>query len=208
MKRNAILSWLCTFGMLVLASSCGTGVSPPDRPSIDSAAAAAEAIKLFDVNSDRQLDGNELNKSPGLADGKVRIDANGDGLLSEDEIAQRIESWSNSPRRLVTVPLQFSLKNRLLRGAKVTVEPEPFLKEWLPSVSGETDNTGSFTPVISRQLPGMHLGFYRVIVSLESRGKQIIPERYNSQTELGVEFCGDRPVNDQFVIPFKLNGKR
>jgi hypothetical protein len=41
------------------------------------------------------------------------------------------------------------------------------------------------------KFPGVYLGLYRVKVSKQVGGRETIPARYNSQTELGCEVATD-----------------
>jgi len=190
-------------------ASCSSRPVSPSKPHIDTDSAAAKALELFDSNSDGALDNEELKRVPGLSEGKKRADADGNGTLSADEIAQRIASWYESPRKLISTELVFTYNKRLVRRAKVTLVPEPFLQEWLSPVTGETSETGAFAPTISQEIPGAYMGYYRVKVSVQSGGKERIPPKFNEQTELGVELCHDRPVvEENFVIPIEMSTRK
>ena len=53
------------------------------------------------------------------------------------------------------------------------------------------------------QFPGIYLGFYRVRISKQVDGKETVPARYNTESELGYEATDDIPeVNN--VIQFHL----
>ena len=62
-------------------------------------------------------------------------------------------------------------------------------------------------PKISRELPGMNMGYYRVKVSKEVRGKEFFPKNFNEETEVGVEFCTDRPTDENLLIRDSTSGK-
>jgi len=53
--------------------------------------------------------------------------------------------------------------------------------------------------------PGLYLGFYRVRVSKNKGGKELIPAKYNTETELGAEIADD--IADCGMIEFNLLSK-
>lgn len=195
-------------GQLIALTSCSEPISPRN-PSIDSDAAANDALAMFDANDDGVLDSDELSKSPGLFDGADRADANGDGKISSDEIATRIGVWTESPRRLISTSLAFTHRRRPLVGATITLEPEPFLDAWLPTVQGKTDSMGQYAPVVSREFPGVPAGYYRIKASLQQRGKERLPAEVNEESQIGVEMCADRGFSDDvFEIRFDVAARR
>lgn len=187
--------------------SCG-GERPIAKPAIDAEAAAAQAMELFDKNSDGALDESELKSSPGLAAGKTRADTNSDGRLSAEEIAARIQYWGDSHERIVCPELEFIFNRRRVPHADVIFEPEPFLATWLESLATSTDEMGRCTPQMSRELPGINMGYYRVKVSKKVGGKERLPAESNEQTKLGIEFCDDRPVEERFLIRILVGGRK
>jgi EF hand domain-containing protein len=193
--------------MVVSLLSCSRTTVPAKR-LIDCDAAAAHAMELFDDNSDGALDDNELKKSPGLAEGKPRVDSNGDGKISAEELAARFKYWNESSVRLVCTDLEITFNRRLVSDANITFEPEPFLADWLEEVQASTNQMGQCTPYISRELPGINMGYYRVKVSKIFKGKERIPANFNEQTELGVEFCDDRPMEENLLIQLRLETRK
>ncbi len=189
--------------LLLPLVSCG-GSGSIQKVTIDPEAASAKAFELFDKNSDGFIDDAEVQSAPGLAEGMVRVDANSDGKISPEEITDRINSWNESVLSLVSPELVLKFNGRIVPGALITFEPEPFLAEWLEEKRVWSNQFGTVTPQISRELPGMYMGYYRVKVSKEMGGKERIPPEYNEQTQLGVEFCTDRPIEENFLIELNL----
>ncbi|TWU27748.1 hypothetical protein [Bythopirellula polymerisocia] len=202
------MSALCNRYLLILLLvapllSCGdTGAIK--KPDIDPEASSAKAFELFDKNSDNLLTDEELKLAPGLAEGKSRADTDSNGALSAEELSTRIQTWNESIERLVCPELEVRFNGRIVPNAIVTFEPEPFLTDWLETKQTRTDDVGRCSPKISRELPGMNMGYYRVKVSLEVGGKERIPKEYNEQSQLGVEFCTDRPIEENYLIEIEL----
>lgn len=196
--------------MLVVVglASCRGGTDHVGRPGFDPDDAGEMAIELYDKNGDGALDDEELRLAPGIADGKSRADVDGDGRVSADEIAQRVERWMNSNMIIAEAPTVVSLDGRPLADATVTFEPEPILKDWISTASGETDSVGNVVPVAEgAPAPGVYLGYYRIKVSKIDDGKETIPARYNEQTELGTEITDDRPPTTSGSLQLQLRSR-
>lgn len=187
--RSLALSLMLIGGMI---TGCRRGPAPPPRPQIDPVQAAAEAIRLYDKNGSGLLEPEEWKQSPPLAAAKQRIDRDNDGKITPEEIADRITSWLQSPAIMTTCAIVVTLDGRPVEGATVTLEPEPFLGSSYKTASGTTDLMGmaSITGQ-NEKFSGVYLGLYRVKVSKQAGGRETIPARYNTQTELGCEVATD-----------------
>jgi hypothetical protein len=175
-----------------LAAGCSGTPSGPVKPKVDAAAAARAAIAKYDANGDGKLDANELKKCPGLLDALQRADANGDNMLTEEEIAARIQKWFAGGTVLVVALTQVTLDGTPLEGATVTCEPEEFLGPDFKSASGTTVAHGQAVPTgADPKFPGLYPGVYRVKISKLVGGKEIVPKQYNTETELGKEIAAD-----------------
>ncbi len=179
--------------MCLLLTGCSRYPSAPAFPAINPASAASDAIEHYDASGDGVLSSDELAACPPLADGLKRLDQNGDGSVSQQEIEQRLRDWLASGTSLVGVIAQVTLDGAPLQDAKVTLEPETFLGAGYQPAVGATDASGMATFAgHDPRLPGLHLGFYRVRISKPSaEGKERLPDRYNTQSELGVEIAAD-----------------
>lgn len=177
---------------------------PPGIPD----EAGQEAVTNYDANGNGAIDGDELGKVPALKVTLKRVDKNGDGQVTADEINERINAWRKSQVALSTFMLTVNRDGRPLSGATVTFVPEPFLGSSVKAAKGETRDSGSTRIEISRDPDesGVHLGYYRIEVSkLDPSGKELLPARFNAQTELGAEICRDDPNADKLTIDLKGN---
>lgn len=188
--RMLLRAW-GAFSVLLMVG-CSRGPEPPKPPTLDPAQAAAEAIRLYDKNNNGILEPEEWKSSPGLAAAKERIDRNGDGQMTREEIADRVASWGRSGTVMTNCTILVTLDGRPLQGATVTLEPEPFLGPSFKSSSGVTEVTGMASVTgQDEKFSGVYLGLYRVKVSKMEGGRETIPARYNVQTELGCEVATD-----------------
>jgi hypothetical protein len=198
-------------GYLVLTSaltmggcSCSRFARPPERPARTPQQSAKQAMAEYDTNGDGTLDQSELEQCPGVAAGISRVDTDKDGKVSAAEIAARIAYWDTAPTAIISGATEVTLDGHPLAGATVTFEPEDFLGDAFITCSGETDEHGSAN--ISghdAEFPGIYLGFYRVRISKVVGGKETIPAKYNTETELGFEASDDLPDISN-VIQFHL----
>jgi hypothetical protein len=197
-------AWTLLF--VAMAAGCNpSGGARVEPPSWSPAAAARDALALYDTNKDGVLDAAELEKCPVLKVNLSRYDANGDGKLSADEIAARLQVLRDSKIGRVAAPVVVTLNGRPLANAKVTFIPEPFLGPAFKPASGVSDASGGVTVQIENDpVPGVPCGLYRVEVSLaDAAGRETIPARYNAQTTLGCEI-GPSTVGGRGGLEFKL----
>jgi hypothetical protein len=190
--------------LIAVAACCGCSgrQSRLAAPGIDRNAGQA-AITKYDANGDGALSGDELNKVPAFKASLKRLDSNGDGKVSPDEIAERVAAWRRSQLAITRVVANIRQNQRPLADAQVTLVPEDFLGPAVMPAQGSTDASGSAHLRISASPDeaGVHLGFYRVQVSKKTPdGKEMIPARYNTETELGVEITPDDPNADRITF--------
>jgi hypothetical protein len=140
------------------------------------------------MNQDGVLDISELMKSPTLRIAISEIDADKNGKVTSAEIANHIRSWQRSNEILLPASPRIIFKGAPLAGATVTLVPAPFLGTGYPNVSAVTDSKGKarFTGS-DRRYPGVYAGLYEVRVSMIKDGKELIPARYNRDSELALE---------------------
>jgi hypothetical protein len=164
----------------------------PPKPAFDSMAAAKQALTAYDANGDGKLDAEELKKCPSLQDGLKRIDKDGDGQLTGDEIAARLQHWQAFKGVLTSAHTVVTLDGKPLAQATVTLEPEKFMGDSFPACTGTTDALGhvSFSGSVPG-FPGVYFGWYRVRVAKLAGGKESIPGKYNQDSELGLEISDD-----------------
>ena len=200
--RGAVVLLLVTLFMC----GCSQGASRLQQQSLSPGEAAAKAIETYDENGDGILNPDELTGSPSLLAALGKIDTDGDGQMTESEIAARLNQWVDSRIALFTVPCQVYLDGQPLSEATVRFEPEPFLGNSFQVVEGMTTRKGG---IKFQALPGMPAGglppgLYRIRVTKMVDGKQIIPSLYNEQTILGQEIANDAEGMER-TLEFRLS---
>lgn len=192
----------CIFATTAIACGCSRGPTGLVPPTINSDAPEA-AIAKYDANGNGAIDGGEIAKATWLKLGLSRIDANSDGKVEAAEIESRIVAWRESRVGLMPLTLRISFRSAPLADADVSLEPEPFLGDAIKPVQGKTDEHGVAVMQISRKPTerGVQLGFYRMRISKKSGDKELLPARYNSESELGLEV---EPVSASRDLNFAL----
>jgi hypothetical protein len=177
-------------------------------PSVSPEEAGKQALVEYDRNGDGFLDAKELESCPALKGSLNALDKDGDGRLSEQEIANRIADYQKDKVGLMSVTSRVLLDDRALEGATVTLVPEKFLGSDVKAASGTSDSRGAVRlQTEGQEVPGVQCGFFRVTVSKKNAGGQeLLPARYNQQTTLGVEVAPDT-VGRRGPIVFRLSSQ-
>ena len=196
--RQGARSRVLTLTAIALGVGCNSRPSTLDAVSIDAASAADGAIAQADANGDQSLDDAELAKIPGMLKQKEKYDVDGNGVVSKQEIADRINLWASQGLGVKTLAVEVTLDGRPLPEATVTFVPEPFLGEGPKPATGVTDVNGATkVSVANEHLPeqlqqarlrGLYGGIYRIEVTHPQR---TIPAKYNTATTLGEEIARD-----------------
>jgi hypothetical protein len=202
MKSNLGYSAVVASGCFLLVAGCSTAQPRLDPPQIDPAAAAAAAITEYDANHNGTIEGEELDKVPAFKSSLSLIDTNGDKMISAEEIAARLQAWKESRLALATCMCSVTMDGRPLVGAEVTFVPEAFLGPNVKTGKSVTKTSEMGMAIVTVdgverngvKLSGVSPGFYKVQVSKQDGGKELIPERYNAHTELGQEIASDVPA--------------
>lgn len=197
-------STIIPLNILALALLLGCSGRPGRiaTPSVDADDAAQEAVKLYDLNRDGQIDESELAASPPLLNALPAYDANKDGSLSQAELVAGMQSWSQRGIGAMSLPFVVRLDGRPLQGAQVKLTPAPFLAGAVQAAAGTTDALGAGSleiPAAERpagfpkNLPVMQPGLYLVEITHPTAS---IPPAYNSATTLGLEagVAGQNPA--------------
>lgn len=195
------LSFLCLgliFG-IVLMVGCSGRPSPPKKPSFDASAAGKAAVEMYDKDGNGKLDAQELAGSPALRLALPRMDTDGDGALTTDEISARITKWFGSGTTMMDASPMVTLDGQPLAGAEVVFEPEAFLGEGFKTCRGTADESGrAMMSGADANYPGAYVGAYRIRISKMEGGREILPARYNAESELGLEVAED--VDDLHLL--------
>jgi hypothetical protein len=193
-------------------AGCSDEPAPPPRFQLDPQQAAQEAMKLYDKNADGVLDANELKASPPLWDLLQNLKAQSPDhpdTLTAADIAGRLEEWVKSPATILPAMAVVYLDGKPLPKATVTFEPEPFLGPSYHSHQGTTTvgaGIAQLDPELKAAGNGIYVGLYRVRISKKVDGKETLPARYNTETELGVELAtGVRNASENTT--FRLQSK-
>lgn len=195
-------------GIGILACTLLGCTSKPKRvvpPSFQPREMAAKCMELYDANKDGKIAGDELDKIPSMkeaikseADTRMstvavdrKLDQDGDGAVSEDEVAKRLQRYIDDKLGRTSVTCTVMRRGNRVPGAKVRFVPEPFIQEVTKPASGTTGPQGMAsltTEGLDDPYGGMTVGFYKIEISLtDKNGKELIPEKYNRVTVLGQE---------------------
>lgn len=174
-------------------------------PEIDPGAASAEALRLYDKDSNGSLSKSEAESVPGILLHWSLYDANGDDSASREEIESRLGTFLSKKVGQTILAIRVVWNGRPLSGAEVKLVPEPYLGDQVKTAWGTTDAGGMAAmdirdedlPASDAGIVGVHLGTYKVEVT---HPEIAIPEKYNSKTTLGYE---SERGNPGFVVNLK-----
>ena len=187
---------LATVGLVIWAiSGCVKPQGGSVPPTLHAHRSATFAIAELDANADGLVDRSEARKCPALAQAFEKYDENRDGNLSHAEIAKRLRTFARGRLATASVTFQVFLEDAPLVGAEVLMEPERFLDCDIKPAEGLTDVTGVASPRTAELgTAGVYCGLYRLRISWkDAQGREQLPARYNTETELGQEVAPDLP---------------
>ncbi len=209
MRRGLISLW-----MLVLIAGCSGKPGRLTLEGVEPNAFAERVMEQCDENQDGTISSEELEKFPGLAAATGNIDKNRDGQLTREEVQGRAQAWLDRKAALTQLPVKVNWQGRDISGAVVRFVPETFMGETYGPAEGTTNEYGIATlrhapehrpdPEFSE---GVRIGIYRVEITWEQNGKQVLPEKFNTQTELGQEVAADGAGMAGGVLTFALRGR-
>ena len=183
---------------------CRFGPPRVDVPGIDPERASAEAVKLYDSDQDQSISREESLACPALEVSFDLYDANTDDMLSEAEIASRLQAMLDTGiGRMPCMCVVYANGNPVV-GANVQMTPEPFLEGVIQPGHGTTNERGIAKPVTVDAppgLPGVEFGLYRVSITHDEFE---IPAKYNTETELGFELSPIERDRDTAQFQLKL----
>ena len=212
--KTGVGAALALAAVALTASGCSRGPAAVRQPAIDAAAAGRDALARYDTDGNGVIAGAELDAAPPLKVALVRLDTDKDGGVSAAEVTERVRAWKEMRTGLASVRCHVTLDGKPLAGARLVLEPEPFLGTYVRPASGETNPFGDVSPsVAAEDLPdpslpgGVHFGLYRVQISKQIDGRETLPARYNSETILGQEISYDDPGMAANDIRFKLESR-
>ena len=199
---------------ILATGGCSNQPAALPTPSYDPSGSAAKAMEMYDADGDGFVAGEELENAPGLKAALKNLDKDGDGKVSESEVAERVKKWERVTTSAISFEAIVVLDGKPLDDAKVTLVPEDFMGGVVQAGEGTTVLGGRFKPSIPKDKrptptfrPGMQLGIYKVQISKEVDGVETIPAKYNSETVLGQEVSIDDPGIENKRVVYKLNSK-
>lgn len=191
--------WLLAVFSVALWAGCSSTPARLTGPSLSPTAIAAQAIEQYDANHDGTIEGAELDKVPALKNSLAKLDKNGDQKISAEEIAAEVQNWKDNKYPVLQFTCAVTLDGKPLSNATVTLVPEKFMGADAKPAQGLTNMEGQArlgTEGLERNgvnLVGVYCGFYKVEISKKEGGAELVPARYNTQTELGQEVGLDEP---------------
>jgi hypothetical protein len=199
--------WVVLGGLALLAAGCSRG-GGQGTPELSPREAADQAVAEYDANKDGALDAKELEACPGLRSALKRTDKDSDNRLTADEIAERLTLFHDQGM-LGDVSVAVTLDGRPLAGATVTLVPEKFMGPAVKPATAVTDNEGTgFFKTEGTDYIQVAFGYYRVQVSKNVQGKEVVPAKYNTQTGLGQEVSPDvEGRGSSLTIRLRLTGR-
>jgi hypothetical protein len=191
-----------TIGERIIFTFCAAALSfvvgCEDRTYlVDPQQSSKAAIEQHDKNGDGLLDETELKDCPGLLNALRSFDDSKDKKLSPEEIAEEVDYMYQRNSGLTAITCSVALDGSPLSGATVKFIPEKFLGDEIKTAQGITNSAGIASmsipteelPKELRRTSALRVGIYRVEITHPSKK---IPEKYNTNTELGFDFhAGD-----------------
>jgi len=201
-RRMTTVCVLALVGLFAVSVGCSGKPSRIHAPSISASSAGSEAIEMFDIDKDGKLSGEELIKCPGLKAAVIRIDTDGDGAITAEEITARIKAWQDSKLGRSVFMCKVTRNGMPLVGADVKLVPEKYLGENVQVAEGKTDKSGmAMINIPNMTPPGIAPGLYRVEIT---KAGENIPAQYNVNTILGQEIAHDSQEMMQGGVVFNL----
>jgi len=197
--------------LLVLTPGCGLRSGRVNPPKIDPVAAGRAAVAEYDLSGDGILDQAELENAPALKSAMRNLDQDENGQIVAEEITARINAWKKTKIGMMSIACVVLMDGRPLSGATVTLEPESFLGDAVKPATGVTVNGTADMSIAEQYRPvpnlwGVHCGLYKVRISKQQGGSEVIPSKYNTESTLGCEVALDAPGTVNSIV-FRLSKK-
>ena len=184
--------------MVVLVGGCSGGPQRVKPPRIDTSAAATQAMELYDTNHDGKLSQEELAKCPGVLISMDGYDTNHDKSLTKKNSAITWSILLKNGTGATQLACNVSYQGRPLAGAKVVLEPEPYLGNEIQAAEGVTTSYGAAdvgmppdkAPDALKSMKLIQYGTFKVRVTHPTIN---IPAKYNTETTLGYETIPGQP---------------
>lgn len=177
---------------ICVSAAAGCSGEPPRVPAPDfkPGVIASAAMKRYDKDEDGKISGAEL--SPGLKAMLQTADKDEDKALSEREIRERMAVYVENRLGVMNLSGQLTMRGKPLVGVNVKLVPDPILAGLIQPASAVSQEDGFIE--LNREggdPPGVQPGIYSVIASQKKGGRERLPARVNSKTEIGLEVGTD-----------------
>jgi hypothetical protein len=178
--------------LIVLVGGCSSGSQRVAAPKVDAHMAANAAMELYDANHDGQLSQEELAKCPGVLISIERYDTNHDKMVDLEEFTQHLTDLLRHGTGATQLACNITYDGKPLSGAKVVLEPEPYLGSEVQPAEGVTTSFGQAqvgmppdkAPPALKAMKLVHYGTFKVRITHPTTK---LPAKYNTETTLGYE---------------------
>lgn len=106
-------------------------------------------METYDANGDGLLSPDELKPCPALLANLSKYDGDGDGRISRDELVGRFDKLFVRGADLTSITCTVTDGRRPVAGAKLKFIPEAFLGDKVAPADGVTDSSGAATMAMS-----------------------------------------------------------
>lgn len=175
-------------------AGCSNRPARVPAPHINPEAIVEAVFEQADADRDGSLRSSEQRTVPSIAAAAGRLDADGDGAVTRDELLTWLEVVRDSRVAINPLDVVVTQRGRPLVGATVRLVPEPFMGGEVQAAEGVTEAEGTAAMTIAdAKYPGVNCGLYRVEITGEGNDGKPLPERVNVATTLGVAIGAGLP---------------
>jgi hypothetical protein len=159
--RRAIASIVA--GACLFIVGCSRGPASVHRPDFDPQEASEQAVQQYDANGDGELSEQELAACPGILYNLTLYDIDGNKKVSIKELEQRLRDLRTANIGLTKLTVEVRQNGRPLQGAEVKLVPEAYLGTEVKPARGKTSARGSaIMDIPDSELPASDKGLIGV----------------------------------------------
>lgn len=172
---------------LPIAAGCSGRPARVVAPRIDPAAVTEAVFQAADEDRDGGLRAGELKIVPGIAAATERLDGDGDGAVSREELSRWLTAVRDTRVAITRIEMTITQRRRPLANAQVRLVPEPFMGGEVREAEGSTDAEGVVVVTIpGAKYPGVHCGLYRLTITGTGNEGKPLGARFAAASTLGV----------------------
>jgi hypothetical protein len=143
--------------LILVAAGCSRSPERFKAPKVDATTAAGAAVERYDANGDGLLSKQELAKCPAILGKLSAYDRNGDSSVDKAEIEHQLSQLLKHGTGGTQLSCLVTYKKKPLGGAEVVLEPEPYLGSEVQTARGTTNGSGSAQLAIPAEYLPSHL---------------------------------------------------